>query len=50
MRWLDHGDVRRYRTRFAVVAGASAIADLEARIDAVHPQMAAECPDASGIG
>ena len=50
MRWLDHGDVRRYRTRFAVVAGASAIADLEARIDAAHPQMVDEFPDASGIG
>ena len=50
MRRLDHGDVRRYRTRFSVVAGASAIADLEARIDAAHPQMAAGFPDASGIG
>ena len=50
MRWLDHGDAYRYRTRFSVVAGESAVADLEARIDAVHPQLEDEFPDASGIG
>ena len=50
MRWLDHGEARHYRTRFQVVAGASAVADLEARIDGVHPQLAGEFPDAAGIG
>ena len=50
MRWLDHGEARRYRTRFSVVAGAAAVADLEARIDAVHPQLGEEFPEASGIG
>ena len=50
MRWLDHGDAYRYRTRFSVVAGESAVADLEARIDAAHPQLESEYPDATGIG
>ena len=47
---LDHGESRRYRTRFSVVAGESAIAALEARIDAAHPQLAGEFPDPAGIG
>ena len=50
LRHLDHGDPCRYRTRFSAVAGASAIADLEARIDAARPQLAGEFPEASGIG
>ena len=50
MRWLEHGDQYRYRTRFSVVAGESAVAELEARIDAVHPQLEDEFPDPSGIG
>ena len=50
LRWLDHGEARRYRTRFSVVAGAAAVAALEARIDAVHPQLGGEFPEASGIG
>ena len=50
LRHLDHGESRRYRLRFSVVAGASAIAALEARIDAVHPQLAGEFPEAAGIG
>ena len=49
LRHLDHGESRRYRTRFSVVAGESAIAALEARIDAAHPQLAGEFPDAAGI-
>ena len=50
LRHLDHGESCRYRTRFSVVAGASAITALEARIDAVHPQLAGEFPEATGIG
>ena len=50
LRHLDHGDSCRYRTRFSVVAGASAIAALESRIDAVHPQLGDEFPEATGIG
>ena len=50
LRWLDHGEARRYRTRFSVVEGAAAVAALEARIDAVHPQLDGEFPEASGIG
>ena len=50
MRWLEHGESHRYRTRFSVVAGASAVAALEDRIDALHPQLAGEFPNASGIG
>ena len=50
LRHLDHGESRRYRLRFSVVAGASAVAALEARIDAVHPQLAGEFPEAAGIG
>lgn len=50
LRHLDHGESRRYRLRFSVAAGASAIAALEARIDAVHPQLAGEFPEVSGIG
>ena len=50
LRHLDHGESRRYRTRFSVVAGGFAIAALEARIDAAHPQLAGEFPDAAGIG
>ena len=50
LRHLDHGESRHYRTRFSVVAGEFAIAALEARIDAAHPQLAREFPDAAGIG
>ena len=50
LRQLGHGESRRYRTRFSVAAGASATAALEARIDAVHPQLAGEFPEAAGIG
>lgn len=49
LRDLDHGEERRYRTRFSVVSGTEAVAALEARIDAVHPQLAGEFPDARGI-
>ena len=48
-RHLDHRESYRYRTRFSVVSGTEAVAALEARIDAVHPQLADELPDASGI-
>ena len=50
LRHLDHGESCGYRLRFSVVAGASAIAALEARIDAAHPQLAGEFPEVSGIG
>ena len=50
LHWLDHGEARRYRTRFSVVAGAAAVAALESRIDAIHPQLEGEFPDAVGIG
>ncbi|MBL8697819.1 MAG: aldose 1-epimerase family protein [Alphaproteobacteria bacterium] len=42
--WLEHGQSRDYDTRIGVVEGAGAIAALEARIDAIHPQLAAEVP------
>ncbi|MBM3523075.1 MAG: DUF4432 family protein [Alphaproteobacteria bacterium] len=42
--WLEHGEMRDYETRIDVVEGSAAIAALEARIDAIHPQLAAEAP------
>jgi len=50
LRTLDHGEACTYRTRFSAVAGAEAIAALETRIDAVHPQSTDEFPDPTGIG
>ncbi len=42
--WLDHGETRDYHTRIAILDGKPAIAALEARIDAIHPQLADENP------
>jgi len=42
--WLEHGEERLYDTTLAVVDGAAAIAALDARVAAIHPQAADEFP------
>jgi hypothetical protein len=42
--WLEHGETRDYDTVVAVADGHEALAALEARIDAIHPQAADEVP------
>jgi len=46
--WLEHGEERRYTTRFAVLDGAAAIAAAEARIRAIAPQPDEDYPAPSG--
>lgn len=46
--WLEHGDERRYESRFAVVDGAAEIAALEERIRKIQPQPEAEFPPPTG--
>jgi hypothetical protein len=43
--WLEHGEERLYDTTLAVVDGAAAIAALDARIAAIHPQSTDEFPE-----
>ncbi len=42
--WLAHGESRVYDTRIAILDGAQAIAAFDARVDAIHPQLADERP------
>ncbi|MEJ8570679.1 aldose 1-epimerase family protein [Microbaculum marinum] len=42
--WLEHGDERRYETRFAVIDGAAEIAAAQARIAAIAAQPADDYP------
>lgn len=42
--WLAHGESRDYDTRIDVLEGAAAIAAFDARVDAIHPQLADERP------
>ena len=46
--WLEHGEERRYTTRFEVLDGAARIAAAEARIAAIHPQPADNFPTITG--
>lgn len=46
--WLEHGDERRYDTRFVVLDGAQAIADAETRIRGIAAQPDEDYPDPSG--
>jgi hypothetical protein len=46
--WLEHGDERRYTTRFAVLAGSDEIAACERRIRAIAVQPAEEYPAPTG--
>jgi hypothetical protein len=46
--WLEHGEERRYTTRFAVLDGADAIAAAERRIAAIAPPQTNEFPDLTG--
>ena len=42
--WLAHGESRAYDTRVAILDGTPAIAAFDARVDAIHPQLADERP------
>ncbi len=46
--WLEHGDEKRYTTRFAVLDGAESIADCERRIRAIAVQPDDEYPVPAG--
>jgi hypothetical protein len=46
--WLEHGEEKRYRTRFAVLDGAKEIAAMEKRITAIARQPDADYPVPSG--
>ena len=46
--WLEHGDERRYDTRFRILGSAQAIAASEARIRAIAPQPEEDYPHPSG--
>lgn len=48
MIWLEHGDSRRYDTRFTVLDGAAAVADAEARIQDIVMQPDTEFPKPTG--
>lgn len=46
--WLEHGEERHYTTRFAVLDGAAAIGEAEARIRAIALQPEEDYPAPSG--
>jgi hypothetical protein len=46
--WLEHGDEKRYTTRFAVLDGADEIAACERRIRAIAVQPDDEYPAPAG--
>jgi hypothetical protein len=46
--WLEHGDEKRYATRFAVLDGVTAIAECERRIRAIAVQPEDEYPAPTG--
>jgi hypothetical protein len=48
MIWLQHGEARRYDTRFRVLTDPRAIADAERRIRAIAAQPDDEFPEPSG--
>lgn len=48
MIWLEHGDERRYDTRFRILTDHQAIAQAEARIQAIARQPEEEYPELSG--
>ncbi len=47
--WLEHGEERRYHTRFAVLDGAREIAEAEARIGAIARQPEDDYPAPSNL-
>jgi hypothetical protein len=47
--WLEHGEARRYDTRFRIHDGKAAISTLEQRLAGLTPQPVDEYPEPSGV-